>query len=94
MPTFRMKNKSGCKQEQLACRVEIDLHGHTVESATRLLTQRLKSLSKNVTEVAVLHGYNSGTALRDMVRRYKNPKIERKVIGLNQGETIFIIKKI
>ena len=94
MQTFRMKNKSGCKQEQLACRVVIDLHGHTVESATRLLTQRLRSLNKNVTEVAVLHGYNSGTALRDMVRRYKNSKIERKVIGLNQGETIFIIKKI
>ena len=89
-----MKNKYGLKQEKSACRVEIDLHGHTVESASRLLTQRLKSLNKDVAEVAVLHGYNSGTALRDMVRRYKNSKIERKVIGLNQGETIFIIKKI
>lgn len=91
--THRHRKMLKTNVKKAACRIEIDLHGHTVESASKLLTQRLKSLSKNVTEVSVLHGYNSGTALRDMVRRYKNPKIERKVIGLNQGETIFIIKQ-
>lgn len=71
--------------------VEIDLHGHTVESAGKVLTQRLKQLPNDVREVTVLHGFDGGTALRDMVRRYKNPKIERKILGLNQGETIFVI---
>ncbi len=56
--------------------VEIDLHGHTVESAGKVLTQRLKQLPNDVREVTVLHGFHGGTALRDMVRRYKNPKIE------------------
>ncbi|WP_405354271.1 Smr/MutS family protein [Ruminococcus sp.] len=71
--------------------VQIDLHGQTVESAGRLLTQRLKQLPNDVREVRILHGYNGGTALRDMVRRYKNPRIERKILGLNQGETTFLL---
>ena len=48
-------------------------------------------MPNDVREVTVLHGFHGGTALRDMVRRYKNPKIERKILGLNQGETIFVI---
>lgn len=72
--------------------VVIDLHGHTVESAHRLLTQRIKSLPADVGEIEVVHGYNSGTALRDMVRSYKNSRIERKILVLNQGTTIFKLK--
>lgn len=71
--------------------IQIDLHGHTVKSAEKLLTQKLKNLSADVREVSVLHGFHGGTSLRDMVRRYKNPRIERRIIGLNQGETIFVI---
>lgn len=71
--------------------LQIDLHGHTVESSRKLLTQSLKNLPSDVREVTVLHGFHGGTALRDMVRRYKNPRIERKILGLNQGETVFII---
>ena len=73
--------------------IEIDLHGHTIDSAMKLITQTLKTLPKDVREISVVHGYHSGTALRDMVRKYSNPKIERKILGLNQGVTIFIIRK-
>ena len=73
--------------------ITIDLHTQTAESARKLLTSRLKSLPKDVKEVVVVHGYHGGTVLRDMVRGYKNPKIERKIIGLNMGETIYIIKQ-
>lgn len=73
--------------------IEIDLHGHTVESAKTLLNDTLKKLPKGVREVNVIHGYRGGTALRDMVRKYSHPKIERKILGLNQGITTFIIKK-
>ena len=38
--------------------VEIDLHGHTVESAGKVLTQRLKQLPNDVREVTVLHGFH------------------------------------
>ncbi|MBQ3887334.1 MAG: Smr/MutS family protein [Acutalibacteraceae bacterium] len=71
----------------------IDLHGHTTESAKKALDTALKTLSAEVHEVEVVHGYHQGTALRDMVRRYKHPKIARKILGMNQGTTIFIIKQ-
>lgn len=73
--------------------IEIDLHGQTVESAAKLITNRLKVLPKDVREVVVIHGYHGGTSLQDMVRKYKNKRIERKIIGLNQGSTIFVIKQ-
>lgn len=73
--------------------IEIDLHGHTIDSAKTLITNTLKTLPKGVREVSIVHGYHSGTALRDMVRKYSNPKIERKILGLNQGVTIFVIRK-
>lgn len=73
--------------------IKIDLHGHTVDSARKLITDTLRNLPKNVREISVVHGYHSGTALRDMVRKYSNPKIESKVLSLNQGITIFIIRK-
>lgn len=72
--------------------IKIDLHGQTVDSARRLITARLKALPPDVREVEVVHGYHGGTALQEMVRRYKNAKIERKILGLNQGTTVFVIK--
>jgi DNA-nicking Smr family endonuclease len=77
----------------MAYSITIDIHGETRESGKRLLTQKLKNLPNNVQEVVVIHGYHSGTALQDMVRHFKHPKVERRIIGLNQGETILVIKK-
>ena len=72
--------------------IEIDLHNQTVESARKLITNTLNNLPSDVREVNVIHGYHQGTALRDMVRKYSNSKIERKILGLNKGSTIFVIK--
>ena len=43
--------------------VEIDLHGHTVESAGKVLTQRLKQLPNDVREVTVLNGFHGGKCI-------------------------------
>ncbi len=72
--------------------IELDLHGHTTESAKAKLNDTLKHLPKDVREIQVIHGYRGGTALRDTVRKYSHPKIERKILGLNQGITTLIIK--
>lgn len=72
--------------------MEIDLHNETRESGRKKLTAKLNSLPKGTQELVVIHGYHSGTVLRDMVRSFKHPKVERKILGLNQGETIFLIK--
>ncbi len=73
--------------------MEIDLHDHTVDSARKLITDTLKNLPLDVREINIIHGYRQGTSLRNMIRNYSNSKIERKILGLNQGSTIFIIKK-
>ncbi len=72
--------------------LQIDLHGHTADSAKRQLDAALKHLAPDVREIKVIHGYHQGTSLREVVRRYRHPKIERKLSGLNQGATIFVIK--
>lgn len=76
----------------MACSVTIDLHGQTVYSAQRVLTTRLKTLSPDVREVCVVFGYHGGTVLKDFVMRYKNRKIEKKILGLNQGSVVFVLK--
>ena len=73
-------------------KITIDLHGHTAESALRLITQRLKALPKDVREVEVIHGFNGGTTLQQAVRKYKNKKIKNKIVGFNNGVTTFVIK--
>lgn len=70
----------------------IDLHGETRESARQRLTATLKALPKDTRQLVVVHGFHGGNALREMVRNLKHPRIEQKSIGLNQGETILIIK--
>lgn len=72
--------------------VTIDLHGQTVYSAQKVLTTRLKNIPPDVREVCVIFGYHGGTALKDFVMQYKNGKIEKKILGLNQGSVIFVLK--
>ncbi len=69
--------------------IEIDLHSQTVESARKIITNTLKNLPADVREINIIHGYHQGTALRNMIRNYSNSRIERKILGLNQGSTIY-----
>ncbi|QAT51371.1 DNA mismatch repair protein MutS [Caproiciproducens sp. NJN-50] len=72
--------------------LEVDLHGLTAEDAKRRLEHLLSSAGPEVKEVRVIHGYNSGQALRDMVRlRLKHPRIASKLVTLNPGETRLLL---
>lgn len=77
----------------MAYTVTIDIHGETRQSGRKLLENKLKSLPKDVREMVVIHGYHQGNTLQQVVRSFKHPMVERKILGLNQGETIFLIKK-
>lgn len=73
--------------------MEIDLHGLTAEDAKRRLEHLLTAAPDSVSEVRVIHGYNGGQALRDMVRlRLKHPRIAAKLLTLNPGETRLLLK--
>ncbi|MFQ7748452.1 MAG: Smr/MutS family protein [Eubacteriales bacterium] len=47
----------------------VDLHGTSAEQARELLLNWLSHSPESVTELRVVHGYNRGTLLRDMVSR-------------------------
>lgn len=80
--------------EKTGTTVEVDLHGLTAEDAKRRLERLLSNLGPQISEVRVIHGYNGGQALRDMVRlRLKHPRIASKLVSLNPGETRLILKK-
>ena len=68
--------------------MSVDLHGTSVEDAQALLLAWLDHAPESVTELRVIHGYNRGTLLRDMVRGgLAHPLIKRKLPALNPGET-------
>lgn len=74
-------------------RITIDLHGYTVSGARALLTRELKKCPHGVEEIEVIHGCNSGQTLQSLVRSFSHPKIERRIVGLNNGMTIFVLKR-
>ncbi|NLP25941.1 MAG: Smr/MutS family protein [Clostridiales bacterium] len=71
----------------------VDLHGMTVTEARSELLRVLKSCPKHIKEIDVIHGYTKGQALQNLIRReFSHPKIERKIITMNNGSTTFILK--
>ncbi|MBS6444395.1 MAG: Smr/MutS family protein [Ruminococcus sp.] len=71
----------------------LDIHGMTVQQAKKEMQSVLKSCPKIVREIEVIHGYNGGKALQQYIRSIKHPKVERSIIGLNDGKTTLILKK-
>ena len=64
----------------------IDLHGCSQSEA------KVKGTSILVKEVTVIHGYSSSILLNYVRKKYSHPRIERKILTLNKGETVFILK--
>ena len=72
---------------------EIDIHGMTVNEAISELDYFLEYLPDNVKEVVVIHGYRQGKRLLEMVRKeFQHDRIERKIVSMNPGITVFLIK--
>ena len=74
--------------------MEVDIHGLMVSDAKARLEHLLSNAGPQVEEVVVIHGYSRGTVLRDMVRnQLKHPRIQSKLLSLNQGQTRILLKK-
>jgi len=75
---------------------EIDIHGMNKYQAKIFIESRLKSVSKSVYRLRIIHGYHGGTELRDMVRKEfgANKKVLRVEVGLNQGETDLVLREL
>ena len=69
--------------------LEVDIHGMRAREAKEQLTILLNQADKSIHEIRVVHGYHQGKALQQMVRtELKHPRIKRKLLSLNNGETI------
>jgi len=75
--------------------VELNVHGMTVTQAQVAIDAKLRRANSAVYRIKVIHGYNSGTALRDMIRKnyQKHPKVKRIELGLNQGVTELVLRE-
>lgn len=74
--------------------IEVDIHGLMASDAKARLEHLLTHAGPQVQEVVVIHGYSRGTVLRDMVRnQLKHPRIQAKLLSLNQGQTRILLKK-
>jgi len=75
--------------------IEVDIHGMNTFQAKARIDSLLRT-SAGAYRIRVTHGYTSGTALREMVRKTyaKNPKVLRLEIGLNQGQTDLVLREL
>lgn len=70
-----------------------DLHGVYQQDAKDLLSGWLSTAPKTVRELRVIHGYQRGTALRDMLRgEFSHPRVKAVLSTLNPGETRLLLK--
>lgn len=70
-----------------------DLHGVYERDARDILAGWLNTAPQTVTELRVIHGYQRGTTLRDMIRQdFAHPRVKAILPSLNPGETRLILK--
>lgn len=70
-----------------------DLHGAYERDARDILCGWLNTAPRTVTELRVIHGYQRGTTLRDMIRSdFSHPRVKAIFPSLNPGETRLVLK--
>lgn len=76
--------------------IELDIHGMNTYQAKICIDSNLKKAKKDVYRIRIVHGYNGGSSLKNMVRKEykKHPKIIRLEVGLNQGVTDLVLREL
>ena len=76
--------------------VKIDLHGMRQEEAIRVIDKAIAAADSSTYQIQLIHGYNRGTSLRNMIYdeyRYEK-KVKRIIPGDNPGITILVLKEL
>lgn len=75
--------------------IEIDLHGKNAYQAEIAIDAALRRAGAATCRIRVVHGFNSGTALKELVQeRYaRHPRVRRIATGLNRGVTELILRE-
>ena len=76
--------------------IDIDLHGMRRDEAERAVSKALSSAGAGTYQIRVVHGFNRGTDLRDMIHeefRY-DKRIKRIIPGDNPGITVLVLREL
>ena len=76
--------------------IDIDLHGMYREEAIKVIDKALKSADSGTYQIRLVHGYNHGTSLKNMIideYRY-HPKVLRVQPGDNLGTTVLVLREL
>ena len=75
---------------------EIDIHNLNQYQAKIRIESQLRRADRAVYVLRIIHGYNQGTALRDMIRTQfsGHQKVKRIVPGSNPGVTELILREL
>ena len=72
--------------------ITVDFHDMDVKQAGNLLTRLIDSCDRDVVYLHTVHGYNNGTAIREMIRNKHSDKIRDTLPDeRNPGTTLLII---
>ena len=76
--------------------ITIDLHGLFQDEAIKVIDKALKKADASTYQIKLVHGYNRGTSLKNMIiEEYKyHPKVVRIQPGDNLGTTILILREL
>ncbi len=76
--------------------IEVDLHGLFQDEAIKVIDKALKTADSSTYQIKLIHGYNHGTNLKNMiVEEYKyHPKVIRIQPGDNLGITVLILREL
>ena len=76
--------------------VKIDLHGLTEEEARKVIDRALREAGSGTYQLQLIHGFNRGTRLKNMIRDWYefDPKVKRIMPGDNQGVTILVLREL
>ena len=76
--------------------ITIDLHGLFRDEAIKKIDKVLKSADSGTYQIKLIHGYNRGTSLKNMiVEEYRyHPKVLRVKPGDNLGTTILVLREL
>ena len=75
--------------------IELDLHGRNTHQARVAIDAALRRAGASVYRIRVIHGWNAGTAIRDLVREEYacHPKVRRVAQGANPGITELVLRE-
>ncbi len=75
--------------------MDVDLHGKNLYQARIAVSSALKRATSADYRIRIIHGYRSGTAIKDMILKefLNHPRVLRVESSFNPGETILVLRE-